>query len=190
MRGWPSSYLVALVTISLLDGGPLCAQDPAEDPRAVAAFWALEQDSIADLGSLLVVDSVRGAYVIALTDRWLQQAEVESRRVIASSLGARLGTVATHLRCPTEPPSPEARAQGTHARCRLVGGVAAAIQISAPRVTDAGFSVEVATWASRPPPPGWDWGGVQWQFRDVLLERQPTGELVVTGMRGRSMALW
>lgn len=40
--------------------------------------------------------------------------------------------------------------------------MAAAIQISAPRATDAGFSVEVVTWASRSASPGWDWGGVQW----------------------------
>jgi hypothetical protein len=52
MRRLPTVYAMALAVLCLTASGPLSGQNPAEDPRSVAATWALEADAVVTLGLL------------------------------------------------------------------------------------------------------------------------------------------
>ena len=184
MRRLPNVYAMALAALCLTASAPLNGQNPAEDPILVAATWAIERHGLTGLGSRLVVDSVRGAVIAdAMAGRLLPGTERQSRRVLASSLSARVGALKTHFVCPPEPVVIAGRIDLMHRGCRLTDGVEGVVQIDAPRATDDGFEIAVTAWKFFPHPLG---DGEVWvltsNYHELRLRRDPSGDLTVTAV--------
>lgn len=180
MRRLRSSYAMTPVVFSVAVCVPLSAQNLGDDPRSVAATCALEEDGFTGRGTRLVVDSVRGAVINDVREgRWLPGSERQNRRALASTPGARIGTLQTYFECPLEPIRPSGRRLTMHHGCRLTDGVEAVVQIDPPQATDDGFEIAVTTWSFIPHPREDVWVLTS-THREMRLRKDLSGELTVT----------
>jgi hypothetical protein len=154
------------------------AQSEVDDVGLIAASWVLKKDGIAALGDFLLVDTLHGASFDRPVDPPAAEPAWAGTRIrLATALGARAGTMADHLQCPSEPPDPEALAAGVRRGCRLDGGIRAVLQLGEPHPHDEGTVIVVATHYFEQLRE--DHYNVIGFTREVLLRRTPDGGWMV-----------
>ncbi len=176
-----------LTMLPMVGSSPLMAQVlPDADPRIVSTMWVLAQDSITDLGHRLLVENV---HMMGVGKVPLPDGEAEIRQRLAELLGARVGGLMNHLRCPSAPPRAREWAEGLRRGCTLNGGVTAVVQTNPPQPSGDRVVVGVTTWVFRR-----DAAGRRYEvtsvFREVLLRSNASGAFSVEGVGLMGIAHW
>jgi hypothetical protein len=176
-----SWFIASLAIVS-----DMAAQVGSDDPVEAAARYVMEQRKLTGLGAGLVVDTETQIQAIGLHSRPLPP-ELQGRtRAIADSVQARAGALASHLRCPENPPVPEAMAK-RYQGCQLIGGARVVLQVGPPEVEGDRAVVWVKTWTDIEDRRGRYVSAVAQQ---VELERDKGGRWWPLRVRRQSHARW